>query len=53
MRLAIEDLKPKRMYIATPMDSDYWLDENIQVEGVKLSLKQSFNVTTQKNNSDF
>ena len=39
IRLAIKDLKPKRMYMVTPMDSNYWLDENIQVVGVeKLSI---------------
>lgn len=35
MRLALNDLKPKKMFIVTPIDADYWLDEKIQVVGVK------------------
>jgi predicted AAA+ superfamily ATPase len=35
MRLAMDDLKPSMMYIVTPIDANYWLDEKIQVVGVK------------------
>jgi uncharacterized protein len=35
MRLAIEDLKPKQLYMITPHEADYFLDEKIQVIGVK------------------
>jgi uncharacterized protein len=35
MRLAMEDLKPKVMFMVIPADADYFLDENIRVVGVK------------------
>jgi predicted AAA+ superfamily ATPase len=35
MRLAFDDLKPKKMYIVTPHDANYSLDEKIDVIGVK------------------
>lgn len=35
MRMAMADLKPKYMYIVTPLDGDYFLDEKIQVVGLR------------------
>lgn len=34
MRLVMDDLKPKQMYVVTPHHESYYLDEKIQVVGV-------------------
>jgi hypothetical protein len=35
MRLTLQDLKPRRMVIVTPVNTNYALDESIQVIGVE------------------